>query len=91
LQRFIEKNTRRFTNANSEKLKALLGSFNADWRSKFDTVLVDELKDAVDSIVSLRNLIAHGGSAGVTLSRVTEYYLRIQLVVDQIADLCAPT
>lgn len=90
LQRFIEKSTRKFTNANSQKLKDLLGSFNADWRSRLDVVLVDEFKDAVDSVLSLRHLIAHGGSAGVTLSRVAEYYLRIQLVVDEIADLCAP-
>jgi hypothetical protein len=90
LQRFVEKSTRRFTNTNCQKLKDLLGSFNADWRSKLDAVLIDELKDAIDSVISLRHLIAHGGSAGVTLSRVREYYLQIQVVVDEISDLCAP-
>jgi hypothetical protein len=90
LQRFVERNTRRFANANSQKLRDLLGSFNADWTAKLDAVLVDEFKDAVDSVISLRHVIAHGGSAGITLSRVSEYYQRIQLVVDEIADLCAP-
>jgi RiboL-PSP-HEPN len=90
LQRFVENNTRRFTNANSQKLKDLLGRFNADWRSRLDVVLVDEFKDAVDSVVGLRHVIAHGGSAGVTYSRVMDYYSLIQLVVEEIADLCAP-
>jgi len=90
LQRYVEANTRRFTNANSQRLKDLLGSFSPDWRSRLDAILVDESKDAVDSVVGLRHLIAHGGSAGVTYSRINEYYKRIRLVVDEIAGLCAP-
>ncbi len=88
LQRFIEANTRKFTNANSEKLKQLLGSFSQDWRLKLEAILVDDAKDAIDSIIGLRHSIAHGGSAGVTYSRVSEYYKRIQLVIEQIADIC---
>ncbi len=90
LQRFVEQSTRRFTNANAEKIKSLLGSFNADWKLALDGFLVDEWKDAVDSVVGLRHLIAHGGSAGVTFSRVRRYYERVQEVVDEIARLCAP-
>ncbi len=90
LQRYVEANTKRFANANCEKLKRLLGSFHLDWRARLDLVLVDEFKDAVDSIVSLRNIIAHGGSAGITYSRIKGYYVLVQIVVDEIADLCAP-
>jgi len=67
LQRFVELNTRRFTNANAERLQNLLGSFDPDWRQTLESFLVDELKDAVDSIVNLRNTIAHGGSVGLTV------------------------
>jgi hypothetical protein len=88
LQRHVEHNTRRFTNANAQKLKELMGSFSPDWRLKLDSFLVDEFKDAVDSVVSLRNLIAHGGSAGVTYSRILDYYRRVQSVVDEIAGIC---
>lgn len=90
LQRFVEASTRRFTNANAQKLKELLGGFNPDWRTKLDAILIDEFKDAVDSVVGLRHSIAHGGSAAVTYSRISEYYKQIQLVVGEIADLCAP-
>ncbi len=90
LQRFVERNTRRFTNASTERLKNLLGSFDPDWRQTLESFLVDELKDAVNSIVDLRNRIAHGGSVGLTYQRIADYYARVQRVVDRIADLCAP-
>ena len=90
LQRFVEANTRKFANANCKKLKDTLGTFSPDWRTKLDTILVDESKDAIDSVIGLRHLIAHGGSGGITYHRISEYYKRIQLVVDEIAHLCAP-
>ncbi len=90
LQSFVEANTKRFTNANSQKIADLLGSFSPDWRLKIEAVLTDESKDAVDSVIGLRHLIAHGGSAGITYRRMSEYYMRIQLVIDEIANLCAP-
>jgi len=90
LQRYVESNTRRFANANCQRLKDLLGRFSPDWRARLDTVLVDEFKDAIDSLVALRHLIAHGGSASVTYRQIAEYYSRIQMVVEEIADLCVP-
>ena len=90
LQRFVEQNTRRFTNANSERLGNLLGSFNPEWRKTFESFLVDELKDAVNSIVDLRNSIGHGGSVGLTYQRISDYYARVQKVIDWIVDLCEP-
>ena len=84
LQRFVEKRTRRFANANFERLLDLLSSFDQDWCRDLGA----EHKDAVDSVVGLRNSIAHGGMVGVTYQRVAEYHARVQLVVDRIAALC---
>ena len=90
LQRFVEQKTKRFTNANSHKILELLGSFNQDWRNQIDEFLKDDLKDAVDSIVALRNAIAHGNSVSLTYQRISDYYRRVQTVVQEIADLCTP-
>jgi len=90
-ERFVETRTRRFANANAQRLNELLGSFDPEWRATLESVLVDDLKDAVDSVVSLRNAVAHGESVGVTYQRILEYYERVQKIVDRIADLCAPT
>jgi len=90
LQRFVDQRTKHFTNANSTKLEDLLGSFDPDWRKELEAFVVDDLKDAVDSVVDLRNKIAHGESVGVTFQRIADYYLRVQKVVNHIANLCAP-
>lgn len=90
LQKFVEDSTRSFTNANCEKLKKILGSFEAMWRSSIELLLVDEVKDAIDSLVANRHVIAHGGSLGITYSRVLEYYKHVQAVVDKVTDLCDP-
>jgi hypothetical protein len=50
--------------------------------------LVDDVKDAVDSVVNLRNTIAHGGTVGVTYRRVLGYYELVKKVVAHVAQLC---
>lgn len=90
VQRFVERNTARFTNANAEKVLQLLGSFDPDWRSNVESVLVDQYKDAFDSVVSLRHQIAHGVSVGVTYVRIKDYFEAISEVIDHIQDLCIP-
>ena len=90
VQRYVEARLNSLTNMNSQRLLELLGSFDPDWRKEMEKYLVDELKDAVDSIVNLRNTIAHGGSVGVTIARVVDYYNRVNRVVDRMAKFYVP-
>ena len=81
--------TRQFANPNSE---GLLGSFDADWRAVLDKFFQDDVadvKDAINSIVSLRNRIAHGTPVPVTYRHIHEYYSRVRIAVDQVAGICA--
>jgi hypothetical protein len=88
LVRFIDQRTRKFTNAKSAKIFELVGDFDPDWRRSLEEILSDDLKDAVDSVVSLRNKIAHGESVGVTYVQIQDYYTRVQKVVGLVADVC---
>lgn len=90
LQRFVDQRTKGFTNAKCQKLCNLLGDFDPEWRGQLEAFVAGELKDAVDGVVSLRNRIAHGQSVGVTYNTISEYYGRVRLVVNFIADLCDP-
>ena len=40
-------------------------------------------KDALDGIVDLRNHVAHGRYVGVTLARVSDYYVRIKKIINE--------
>ena len=91
LQRFVDQRTRRFTNAKSQKLYNLLGDFDPEWRALLETHIAGELKDAVDGVIDLRNNIAHGQSVTITYARISDYYSRVQRVIDYIADLCDPS
>lgn len=90
VQRFVERTTRRFTNANSEKILKLLGNFDNDWKSSMEAFLIDERKAAVDSVLNLRNSIAHGSNIGLTFTRMQTYYSSIVEVVDYAQNLCIP-
>jgi hypothetical protein len=90
IQRYVENRLRNVTNVNAQRLQELLGAFDSGWRSDLEKYLVDERKAALDSIINLRNTIAHGQSVGVTYIRIRGYYEHVQKVIDHIADLCVP-
>ena len=91
LQRFVEQQTtKRFNNPKASRVQELLGSFDPGWQREIEEFLVDERKAAVDSIVDLRNTIAHGGSVTVTYSRIIAYYQQAQRVIDRVKELCVP-
>jgi hypothetical protein len=91
VQRYVESQIRRFTNVNAERLVQLLGSFNQDWQVNLKDYLVDERKDAVNSVLDLRHAISHGRYAGgITMARIRGHYDQIKKVVDRVADVCDP-
>ena len=90
LQRFVEKNTCKFTNANTAKILQFMGSFDPEWRDRMESFLVDEKKAAIDSIYGLRNSIAHGASTGLTYARIEEYYTAVKSVVEHAENMCIP-
>lgn len=90
LQRFIEKQTRRITNLKTQRLLDLVARFDTEWESDIRAFVVDEKKAALDSVVELRNTIAHGQSVGVTFVRIKDYYDQVKLVVDYVENVFAP-
>lgn len=87
---YVDSQLQWFMNAKTGKILDLFGSFDADWRKRLETFLVDERKAAIDSTVDLRNQIAHGEWTGISLVRVSSYYATIKLVVREIEDICDP-
>lgn len=84
LSRFVESKLATWTSPNSEKLCALLGSFDTEWRRRLDLYLKDEKKEAINSLVALRHKIAHGESVGTSLRQVHDYYVIVSKVVDEL-------
>jgi len=90
IQRFVEYRMKNLTNVNAQRLQTLMGSFDPDWEENLEKFIVDEKKAAIDSVISLRNAIAHGEHVGVTYTRISQYYIEIQKIIERVADLCLP-
>lgn len=90
VQRYVEARLRRFTTAKATKIMELLGGFDPNWRADLEVFLVDERKDAVDSVVNLRQMISHGRGATPSMATVRGYYDRVKDVVNHLAGLCDP-
>ena len=92
LHKFVDTEIkRRSMNPSSSKLLDLLGGLDSEWREALDKILVDEKKSAINSVVSLRNQIAHGEHCPtLTYSRIRDYYRHSKRIVWCIADLCEP-
>lgn len=72
----------RLQNVKSERLLQLMGSFDPKMRVEFEEFIDGPRKDALDSVVDLRNKIAHGESVGVTYMRIKDYYKLISEIID---------
>jgi hypothetical protein len=90
LQRYVEGQMRRVANTKTQRILDVAGSFDPEFRSALEVFMVDERKDAIDSVVDLRNNIAHGRPVGVTPVRIKNYYDRVTEVVDHMLDVCIP-
>lgn len=90
LQRYVEGQMRRVTNIKTQRLVDLAASFEPDWRVDLENYIVDQRKGAIDSVVDLRNSIAHGTHVGLTPVRMKNYYASVVEVINHTMDLCIP-
>lgn len=84
---YVEKKLKWFTNAKANKILELLAKWDKDWHKEMEEFLVDEKKDAVDSVVANRNKIAHGDWVGITIIRISNYYEEVEKVVTKMGDI----
>jgi len=75
-----------FRNPDINNICTCLNRFNPEWRKQIKN-LPQQQKQALDSIVSNKNAIAHGQQVTILLSDVTQYYIdskNIILEIDKI-------
>ncbi len=64
------------------------GAFNPQWRRDIEHNMSQEVKDSVDSIVNIRNQIAHGISVGITYMTIKNYYDNAIRLIDFLRQQC---
>ena len=82
---FASKHLEKVRNPKAEKFLEIARSFNPTWAEDLGRFMSeDNRKDALDSIMNNRNLIAHGRSTSISIGRVNEYFLKCIELVDFI-------
>jgi hypothetical protein len=71
---FVDSRLSEFQNPRMEKVLTLVRAFDQDWAADLARGTEGEIKDAIDSIVANRHLIAHGRNSGVSYHRIKEWY-----------------
>jgi RiboL-PSP-HEPN len=90
LRSHVQVTLERLTNVNKKRLLDTVGGFDAGWRAEYDSFISDEREAALNSVVALRNNIAHGGGASITLARITSYWNAIQEIIDHLENKFDP-
>lgn len=77
----------RIGNPTANRLLNFVEDFDQNWRAQLDAYITGERKNALDSVVSIRNDIAHGKSTGITYVGIKNYYRSAREVVEFINEL----
>lgn len=79
-------------NPKTEKILTTVGSFKKDWQRELEAYVSEEgRKDAIDSIMANRNLIAHGKDVGITLVRLNVFFSKTIEVLTYMEEQCSPS
>jgi hypothetical protein len=81
---FVGSKLKMFSNAKMNKILDLVAEFGNDYRDQLAKSVSDEAKDAVDSVVSNRHLIAHGQDVGIGISTISKYYQSVVKAVEEL-------
>jgi len=71
---FVVKYINNFRNPNMGKILDLIRRFDSDLATQLEAHVDDRIQESVNSIVGLRNLVAHGRQSTVTIARISEHF-----------------
>jgi hypothetical protein len=89
---YVEKQLSGFQNPKMERILNITKSFSPEWAKEIELELIEkaEIKTSIDSIVELRNKIAHGdnSNSSITYIRVKNYYNNALKLIELIEEQC---
>lgn len=79
-------------NPKAERIVKVLRCFSDHWADAMDGYFAanPEVKDAIDSLMANRHLIAHGRPCSISLGRVTSYFEQADQAIEFIDGLINP-
>ena len=85
---FVSRRLARVQNIKSERLRELVRDFDASWATGLDAFLTDERKQALNSVVTNRNKVAHGESVSIGLVQMKRWLSEVLEIVAFLEEQC---
>lgn len=85
---YVSAQLKSFQTADTDKISELVSRFDKAWSESFTTFLTEERRAAVNSVVGNRHRIAHGLDVQVTMSQLSQWYPKVNEVIDYLKELC---
>lgn len=87
--KFAVRSLTRIRNPKTNTFIEVCRSYDKTWADSLEAFIEDDgRKEAINSIMANRHLIAHGKDSGITVARVNEYFGKALTVLDFIEDQC---
>jgi hypothetical protein len=91
LYRFLSIQLDAIQNVKAEKIVTIVSYFDASWANKIEEFMGEQgRKEAINSIVAQRHLIAHGKDSSMSFVSLKEYYKKLTEVFHFIDSLLFP-
>lgn len=92
IQRFVLQSLEGIQNPKAERFSKVVRSFSSTWGDKLDQYFVDnnDVKEAIDSLMANRHLIAHGKSCSISVGRVAGYFKSADKAIEYLDTLLNP-
>lgn len=76
IQKFVIHSLQSIQNPKSKRFCEVVRSFSADWGDNLDRYFIEnnDVKEAIDSLMTNRHRIAHGQSCSISVGQVTGYF-----------------
>jgi len=87
VQTFVKNKIKNTTNLSVNKIVLFLENFDKEWASEFEAKLTDKMSETLNSVVSNRNQIAHGGHDNITPRIIKGYYEDVKEVVKILQEI----
>ena len=88
---FISNRLQHVTNPKAGRFLEIAGLFNSEWRSGLEQFMARDSgigKNAIDSIMNVRNQIVHGGNTQISTAQVAAHLESSVAVIDYIEGQC---
>lgn len=89
IQSYVLQSIEGIQNPKAERFSKVIRSFSPAWGDALDQYFVDNsnVKEAIDSLMANRHLIAHGKSCSISVGRVADYFKTANKAIEYIDEL----